>query len=82
MARSNVEEIMQQNSAASDALVYDVADVRRVLGVGRPLAYKLVKRLGRRLGRRLVVSKVVLENWLGERDARASRRNKARSTTV
>ena len=36
-------------SEAMEVLVYDVADLRRVLGVGRPVAYRLIKRLGRRL---------------------------------
>lgn len=57
-----------------DVLVYDVTDLRRVLGVGRPEAYRLVKRLGRRLGKRLVVSRTVLETWLAMRPPRRRRR--------
>ncbi len=63
-----------------DVLVYDVTDLRRVLKVGRPVAYKLAKQLGRRLGRRFVVSRLALETWLargpkGPRTRATGRRN-------
>jgi|HubBroStandDraft_2_1064218.scaffolds.fasta_scaffold2422390_1 hypothetical protein len=71
---------MAQLGEAMDVLVYDVADLRRLLGVGRPVAYQLMKRLGRRLGRRLVVSRVVLERWLasGQRRERQTGRSPIR----
>jgi hypothetical protein len=55
---------MEAGQTTDDVLVYDVADLKRVLNVGRPVAYRLAKQLGRRLGRRFVVSRAVLETWL------------------
>lgn len=54
----------------SDLVVYGAADLRRILGVGRPNAYVILRQLGRRVGRRLVVARAVLEAWLAEREAR------------
>jgi len=72
---------MAQSSESIDVLVYDVVDLRRVLGVGRPVAYRLMKKLGRRLGRRLVVSRLVLERWLagGRGRAQPAKRSRTRS---
>jgi hypothetical protein len=49
-------------------IIYRVADVRRILGIGTNNAYALVKKIGRRIGRRLIVAKPVLERWLAETD--------------
>jgi hypothetical protein len=71
-----------QEDSAAVVLVYGVDDVRRLLGCGRPAAYRLTKRLGRKLGKRYVVSRVALEQWLATgaaptRLARGTRRRKA-----
>ncbi len=55
---------MGAKQEVKDLVVYGAADLRRVLGIGRPNAYKLLRQLGRRVGRRLVVSRAVLEAWL------------------
>jgi hypothetical protein len=39
-------------------------DIMVELGVGRPLAYQILKALGRRVGRRWLVGRPVLEAWL------------------
>jgi len=66
---------------SSDPVVYGAADLRRVLGIGRPNAYRLLRQLGRRVGRRLVIARVVLERWLadGETDQRRARGSQRRS---
>jgi hypothetical protein len=55
---------MVQANKTTEVLVYRVDDVRRVLGCGRPAAYRLVKQLGKRVGRRYIVSKIVFDAWL------------------
>ena len=72
---------MVQVNKTTEVLVYGVDDVRRVLGCGRPAAYRLVKQLGKRVGRRYIVSKLVFEAWLTKvegtpkpRGSRGSRR--------
>ncbi len=69
----------------SDLVVYDATDLRRVLGIGRPNAYRLLRQLGRRVGRRLVVARAVLERWLGDGGAsvplqRRTRKRRIRAT--
>ncbi|HVZ34472.1 MAG TPA: hypothetical protein VG963_18715 [Polyangiaceae bacterium] len=63
---------------ATEMLVYSVDDIRRVLGCGRPAAYKLVKQLGKRIGRRFIVSKLVFEAWLASYETGAPRRPNSR----
>jgi hypothetical protein len=61
-----------------DLVVYDVADLRRLLGLGRPNAYRLARELGRRVGRRLVVARSVLERWLANQDDLGAKQAAAR----
>jgi hypothetical protein len=60
---------------ASDLVVYGVTDLRRMLGIGRPNAYRLLRELGRRVGRRLVVARAVLERWLAREVGAGPRRH-------
>jgi hypothetical protein len=58
----------RQSDGVADVVVYGVDDLRRVLGCGRPTAYRLAKRLGKRIGKRFIVSKLVFEAWLTNDD--------------
>lgn len=51
----------------TDRLVFSIAELRDVLGIGRAAAYALARRLGRRLGGkrgRLLVPRRAVERWL------------------
>jgi hypothetical protein len=71
---------MNQEQAV-EVLIYDVTDLRKVLGIGRPLAYRLMRQLGRRVGRRMVVARVVVERWLARPQRPRAKATSARRPT-
>jgi hypothetical protein len=70
-----------KKKAEVDLVVYDAADLRRILGIGRPNAYRLAKQLGRRVGRRILVARSALERWLTDADHGVGRQDTSRKKT-
>lgn len=50
--------------SAEPLKLYEVGELRQVLGIGRQAAYDLIRRIGVRLGTRYVVTAPVLRRWL------------------
>lgn len=58
---------MMRRRVKVEKIVYDVADLQSVLGIGRETAYALMRNRSFpsiRVGRRFMVEKTALQDWL------------------